>query len=63
MVVLPGMAAVEFVAFKSHRRRFMVLVSFLPSRTAMAPGVYDSRRPRRLMTPQKQLYVLLSSRL
>jgi hypothetical protein len=29
----------------------------------MAPGVYDSRRPRHRMTPQKQLYVLLSSRL
>jgi len=63
MVVLPGMAAAEFVAFMSHRSRFIVLVSFLPSRTAMAPGVYDSRRPRHRMTPQKQLYVLLSSRL
>ncbi len=63
MAVLPGMAAAEFVAFKSHRSRFIVLVSFLPFRTAMAPGEYDSRRPRHPMTPQKQLYVLLSSRL
>ena len=35
-------------ASKSHRRKFMCL-SFLPSRTAMAPGVYDSTIMRRLL--------------
>jgi len=37
--------------------------SFLPFRTAMAPGVYDSRTLRDRTALQIQLYVLLSSRL
>jgi hypothetical protein len=49
-------------ASKSHRLGF-IPVSFLPSRTAMAPGVYDSRTLRSPTAPQIQLYVLLSSRL
>jgi hypothetical protein len=63
MVGPAGMPAAGIVASKSHRKRFIMLVSFLPSRTAMAPGVYDSRTPRRPKTPQKQLYVVLSSRI
>jgi hypothetical protein len=50
------------LALKSHRLGF-IPVSFLPSRTAMAPGIYDSRRLRGTSAPQIQLYVLLSSRL
>lgn len=49
-------------ASKSHRLGF-IPVSFLPSRTAMAPGVTTAEGCGAGTAPQIQLYVLLSSRL